>query len=79
VVKKGRLGKGICLMNFSNALSDICFRSVWFCQWLAYWYALIVCFLLETRKVLLDHLVKIHDQFIMDMLRKAKQHHKKAP
>ncbi|MDD5320559.1 MAG: hypothetical protein PHD43_08120 [Methylococcales bacterium] len=40
-------------------------------------YALIVCFLLETSKVLLDHLVKIHDQFIMDMLRKAKQHHEK--
>ena len=36
-----------------------------------------VCFLLETRKVLLDQLVKMHDQFIMDMLRKAKQRHEK--
>jgi endonuclease IV len=27
------------------------------------------CFLLETRKVLLDHLVKMHDQYIMDMCR----------
>ena len=40
-------------------------------------YALMVCFLLETRKVLLDQLVKMHDQFIMDMLRKAKQRHEK--
>lgn len=27
------------------------------------------CFLLATRKVLLDHLVKMHDQYIMDMCR----------
>jgi Domain of unknown function (DUF4158) len=40
-------------------------------------YALMVCFLLETRKVLLDQLVRMHDQFIMDMLRKAKQRHEK--
>ena len=40
-------------------------------------YALMVCFLLETRKVLLDQLVKMHDQFIMDMLRKAKHRHEK--
>ena len=35
-------------------------------------YALMVCFLLETRKVLLDHLVTMHDQYLMDMCRKAK-------
>lgn len=40
-------------------------------------YAMIACFLIETRKVLLDHLVKMHDQFIMDMLRKAKHIHEK--
>lgn len=40
-------------------------------------YAMMVCFLLETRKVLLDQLVKMHDQFIMDMLRKAKLHHER--
>jgi TnpA family transposase len=40
-------------------------------------YALMTCFLLETRKILLDQLVKMHDQFIMDMLRKAKQRHEK--
>jgi len=40
-------------------------------------YAMMACFLLETRKVLLDHLVKMHDQFIMDMLRKAKHIHEK--
>ncbi len=38
-------------------------------------YAMMACFLLETRKGLLDHLVKMHDQFIMDMLRKAKHIH----
>lgn len=36
-----------------------------------------LCFLLETRKVLLDNLVKMYDQYILDMLRKAKQVHEK--
>ncbi|MGV7963768.1 hypothetical protein QPK13_22705 [Photorhabdus tasmaniensis] len=40
-------------------------------------YSLMLCFLLETRKVLLDHLVKMHDQYILDMLRKSKQVHEK--
>ncbi|UBF30112.1 Tn3 family transposase (plasmid) [Kovacikia minuta CCNUW1] len=35
-------------------------------------YTLMACFLLETRKVLLDHLVKMHDQYLTDMCRKAK-------
>lgn len=38
-------------------------------------YSLMLCFLLETRKVLLDHLVKMQDKYILDMLRKAKQVH----
>ena len=35
-------------------------------------YALMVCFLLETRKILLDHLVKMHDQYMMDICRHTK-------
>ncbi|MEL6455735.1 MAG: Tn3 family transposase [Cyanobacteria bacterium J06623_5] len=35
-------------------------------------YALMACFLLETRKVLLDHLVTMHDQYVMTMCRKSK-------
>lgn len=35
-------------------------------------YALMSCFLLETRKVLLDHLVKLHDQYVTEMCRHAK-------
>lgn len=35
-------------------------------------YTLMVCFLLETRKILLDHLVKMHDQYLTDMCRKAR-------
>ena len=31
----------------------------------------------QTRKVLLNHLVKMHDQYILDMLRKGKQAHEK--
>ena len=38
-------------------------------------YALMTCFLLETRKVLLDHLVMMHDQYIIDMRRKARNIH----
>jgi TnpA family transposase len=35
-------------------------------------YALMICFLLETRKVLLDHLVKMHEQYVIEMGRHAK-------
>lgn len=38
-------------------------------------YALMVCFLLETRKVLLDHLVTMHDQYLMDLCRKVRNIH----
>lgn len=40
-------------------------------------YALMICFLLETRKLLLDHLVKMHDQYLMDMCRHSKNAHEK--
>ena len=35
-------------------------------------YALMVCFLLETRKILLDHLVKMHEQYMMEICRESK-------
>lgn len=35
-------------------------------------YALMICFLLETRKMLLDHLVKLHDQYVTEMGRQVK-------
>lgn len=40
-------------------------------------YALMSGFLLETRKDLLDHLVTMHDQYIMDLCRHAKNIHEK--
>ena len=40
-------------------------------------YSLMLCFLLEARKALLDHLVKMHDQYIMDLLRHCKRIHEK--
>ena len=40
-------------------------------------YALMLSFLLETRKILLDHLVTMHDQYVMEMCRKAKNIHEK--
>jgi TnpA family transposase len=40
-------------------------------------YSMMLCFLLETRKVLLDHLVKMHDQYIMELLRQSKRTHEK--
>lgn len=38
-------------------------------------YALMVCFLLETRKRLLDHLVTMHEQYLLDLCRKARNIH----
>lgn len=40
-------------------------------------YALMICFLLETRKILLDHLVTMHDQYVTEMCRKSKNDHEK--
>jgi len=34
-------------------------------------YALVACFLVETRKTLLDHVVDMHDQYLIDMCRRA--------
>ena len=35
-------------------------------------YALMMAFLLETRKTLLDHLVKMHDQYVIEIARKSR-------
>ncbi|MCU7888185.1 MAG: hypothetical protein KZQ66_01125 [Candidatus Thiodiazotropha sp. (ex Lucinoma aequizonata)] len=40
-------------------------------------YSMMLCFLLEGRNVLLDYLVRMHDQYIMDILRKDKRTHEK--
>ena len=40
-------------------------------------YAMMICFLLETRKVLLDHLVLMHDQYVMEMCRETRNAHEK--
>ena len=41
-------------------------------------YALMVCFLLQTRKVLLDHLVQMHDQYLTDMCRHSRNAYEKS-
>jgi TnpA family transposase len=38
-------------------------------------YTLMLCFLLETRKTLLDHLVAMHDQYLMEMTRQTHHAH----
>ena len=40
-------------------------------------YALMFCFLVETQKILLDYLVKMHDQYITDMSRHSKNEYEK--
>jgi len=40
-------------------------------------YALMICFLIEVRKVLLDHLVKMHDQYMMEIYRQSKNTYEK--
>ncbi len=40
-------------------------------------YAMMLCFMLEPRKILLDHLVKMHDQYLTDIYRNAKNTYKK--
>jgi hypothetical protein len=40
-------------------------------------YALMFCFLIETQKILLDYLVKMHDQFLTDMNRHSKNAYEK--
>ena len=36
-----------------------------------------ICFLLESRKRILDYIVKLHDQFMTDVVRKAKNTYEK--
>src|SRR4029434_777307 len=38
-------------------------------------YTLMLCFLLETRKTLLDHLVTMHDQYLMEITRQTHRAH----
>ena len=38
-------------------------------------YTLMLCFLLETRKTLLDHLVTMHDQYLMEIVRQTHRAH----
>lgn len=40
-------------------------------------YAMMICFLIESRKKLLDYLVALHDQYILDMIREAKNTYNK--
>jgi len=40
-------------------------------------YALMLCFLLETRKNLLDHLVHMHDQYMQEIARKSRNTYEK--
>ncbi len=40
-------------------------------------YAMMICFLLETRKTLLDHLVVMHDQYVLEMCRETRNVHEK--
>jgi len=38
-------------------------------------YALMICFLIESRKIILDHLVNMHDQYMMGLCRKCRNAH----
>lgn len=40
-------------------------------------YALMICFLIESRKALLDYLVDMHDQFMMEICRTSRNDHEK--
>jgi TnpA family transposase len=40
-------------------------------------YTMMVCFMLESRKTLLDYLVKMHDQYLMDLCRHSRNIHEK--
>jgi TnpA family transposase len=40
-------------------------------------YAMMSCFLLETRKVLIDHLVRMHDQYMTEIARQSKNSYEK--
>ncbi|MEM1119177.1 MAG: Tn3 family transposase [Bacteroidota bacterium] len=40
-------------------------------------YTLMICFLLESRKLLLDYLISLHDQYMTDMVRKSRNAYEK--
>lgn len=40
-------------------------------------YSLVLCFLLEAHKILLDHLIKMHDQYMTDLLRHGRNLYEK--
>ncbi len=40
-------------------------------------YAMMICFLLESQKILLDHIIKMHDQFMMNTTREVRNIHEK--
>ena len=40
-------------------------------------YSMMLCFLVEQKKVILDYLVNLHDQYIVEMLRKSKRKYEK--
>jgi TnpA family transposase len=40
-------------------------------------YTMMICFLLETRKALLDHLVTMHDQYVIDISRQTRNAYEK--
>ena len=40
-------------------------------------YTIMLCFLLETRKTLLDHLVTMHDQYVIDISRQSRNAYEK--
>ena len=40
-------------------------------------YALMICFLIESRKIILDHLVNMHDQYILEICRECKNSYEK--
>lgn len=40
-------------------------------------YSLVLCFLLEAHKILLDHVIKMYDQYITDLLRHGKRLYEK--
>jgi TnpA family transposase len=77
----------ICKINLSNIdLSMLSNKLVIYCYQLANQYhaddmkrfaepkryTLLICFIIETRKILLDYVIALHDQFVSDMMRRSK-------
>jgi len=77
----------ICKINLSNIdLSMLSNKLVIYCHQLtnqyhaddmkrfaeSKCYTLLICFIIETRKILLDYVIALHDQFVSDMMRRSK-------